>query len=571
MFARLIPTMLLALVVPAACVAPATAETRRWSDKTGKFSVEAELVEAKQDSVVLKKPSGSTVTVPLARLSNADLEYLKTLAKSNAKSSNKGDAQPNLVFPDSLTEPPAWNDANTPFDMAAFLRPLPPEENAALLYLEAFYQFSPYDMVDILYPDMSQEEMKKRYDTFRSLSKQTRLLEEAWEKDPKSVDPAAVDAWLPNFDVGFEKLAAAQQRPKCMFQPGYSPHSLVPHNQAARGVYRIVAWRTRRDLERGDLERPLQDLKMLFRLRRDLQVRGGIITQFVAFAFDERCCELVRTILNAPGIHTGQCDRILAQLAEHEAKSIDAFVEANRADYISCRQALHDLQHRTGSFDPQTMKEVWALDGDTTTPLACFKLIADLRGNNPKALAKVARLQGRLLPGAWQGGKMLSDEDYAKEVAVLNRYFTTILALAEQPNFRQKGEADIKAAEAPILETTLASFVILPQSQSSLIRAIRRSEAHLRGTQCLVALKRWQLEHAAKAPPDLAMLVKAAGMPGVPLDPYSDQPLRMGSVAGQPVIYSVGADGKDDKAQVEWNFYADGPGDFIFRFEPRSK
>ncbi len=45
----------------------------------------------------------------------------------------------------------------------------------------------------------------------------------------------------------------------------------------------------------------------------------------------------------------------------------------------------------------------------------------------------------------------------------------------------------------------------------------------------------------------------------------------MGSVAGQPVIYSVGADGKDDKAQVEWNFYANGPGDFIFRFEPRSK
>ena len=42
-------------------------------------------------------------------------------------------------------------------------------------------------------------------------------------------------------------------------------------------------------------------------------------------------------------------------------------------------------------------------------------------------------------------------------------------------------------------------------------------------------------------------------MPGVPMDPYSDQPLRMGSVAGKPVIYSVGPDGKDDKAQVEWN------------------
>ncbi len=56
-------------------------------------------------------------------------------------------------------------------------------------------------------------------------------------------------------------------------------------------------------------------------------------------------------------------------------------------------------------------------------------------------------------------------------------------------------------------------------------------------------------------------------MPGVPIDPYSNQPLRMGSVAGKTVIYSVGFDGEDDKAQVEWNFYLGKPGDFVFRFE----
>ena len=89
----------------------------------------------------------------------------------------------------------------------------------------------------------------------------------------------------------------------------------------------------------------------------------------------------------------------------------------------------------------------------------------------------------------------------------------------------------------------------------------------MRGTQCLVALRRWQLEHA-DPPKDLETIVKAAGMPGVPIDPYSGQPLRMAVLDGKPVIYSVGPDGKDDKAQLEWDQWNQQPGnagDLIFR------
>jgi hypothetical protein len=68
-------------------------------------------------------------------------------------------------------------------------------------------------------------------------------------------------------------------------------------------------------------------------------------------------------------------------------------------------------------------------------------------------------------------------------------------------------------------------------------------------------------------PPDLLTIVKAAGMSSVPMDPYSGQPLRMGTVAGKIVIYSVGPDGQDDKAQVEWNLAPNQPGDIIFQLE----
>jgi hypothetical protein len=348
-----------------------------------------------------------------------------------------------------------------------------------------------------------------------------------------------------------------------MFQTGLSVHSLLPHNQVARQVGRVVEWRTRRDLQRGELERPIQDIRILMRLSRDLQARAPAVAQLVSVAVDDRCCELVRTILNAPGTDARQCDRLMAMLAEHESKTIDRLVEANRAEYFVSRQALHDLQHRTGSFNPQSMKKTWGISGDVTSPMACIKIFADLGGSSPEKMAVLtARLKKSLLPGAWQGGKMLSDENYAKEVEALNRFFASILALAKQPGFRRKGKAEIEAAEAPLRETTLAGIFVPPES--ALLNAFSRNEARLRGTQCLVALKLWQLQHG-EAPADLESLVKAANMPGVPIDPWSGQPLRMALTNGQPVIYCVGPDGKDDKAQVEWNLAPNQPGDFIFR------
>ena len=559
-------SQLLTILICGLLLAPAQPSwARKWTDNTGKFSVEAELVEVKDDQVVLKRADGSKTSVPINRLSETDRRYLNSLAKSDSQPSNDA-ARVYLSYPDAVTEVPSWNDENSPFDLAEFLKAPPAAENAAPLYLDAFNEFSPTLML-LFFPEMSQEEKRQLYSSNSLRYKEKQRLDDAWGKDPQSVDNAAVDAWLANYDAGFEKLAAAQQWPKCIFQPGRSFHSLLPHNQVVRQVSWVVEWRTRRDIQRGDLERPLQDLKMLLRLSRDLRVRGGIIAQLVSMAVDGQCCERVRTILNAPGIETRHCDSLLALLIEHEAKAVDAFVEGNRAEYITSRQMLHDLQHRTGSFDPQFMRDEWYVSGDATSPLACFKMIIGLGSDSQQKLAEwTAAAKGALLPGAWRGGKMLSDEDYAKEVETMNRFYATILALAEQPNFRQSGKADIQAAVASVLETTLVSFVTPPGIATLQTMTIHRSEARLRGTQCLVALRRWQLQHA-DAPPDLETLVKTAGMPRVPMDPYADRPLRMGTVEGKPVIYSVGPDGQDDKAQVEWNIHPSKPGDFIFRLE----
>ena len=46
---------------------------RKWTSSDGKFSVEAELVEAKNGNVRLKRRDGKDITVPVSRLSKEDL------------------------------------------------------------------------------------------------------------------------------------------------------------------------------------------------------------------------------------------------------------------------------------------------------------------------------------------------------------------------------------------------------------------------------------------------------------------------------------------------------------------
>jgi RNA polymerase sigma-70 factor (ECF subfamily) len=51
--------------------------TRKWADSSGTFSVEAEMVDFKDGKVSLKKTNGKVIIVPLAKLSEADQEFVR--------------------------------------------------------------------------------------------------------------------------------------------------------------------------------------------------------------------------------------------------------------------------------------------------------------------------------------------------------------------------------------------------------------------------------------------------------------------------------------------------------------
>ena len=55
------------------------ASAEQWSDATGKFQIDAEYVRVEGKSVLLRKPDGSTLTVPISRLSEASRAQAKKL------------------------------------------------------------------------------------------------------------------------------------------------------------------------------------------------------------------------------------------------------------------------------------------------------------------------------------------------------------------------------------------------------------------------------------------------------------------------------------------------------------
>ena len=71
--------------IPTPSLVAAPVSARKWTSSDGKFSVEAELVEAKDGNVRLKRQDGKVITVPVSKLSKADREYLSSIAKPEKK------------------------------------------------------------------------------------------------------------------------------------------------------------------------------------------------------------------------------------------------------------------------------------------------------------------------------------------------------------------------------------------------------------------------------------------------------------------------------------------------------
>ena len=443
---------------------------------------------------------------------------------------------------------------NAPFDVAAFFAAPPLEENAAARYLDAFFEFS--SEVAVCFPEGSDRDSRKqavdeRWGRFGALF-------QALQQDPKSVPAASIDAMVDVYDTGFRKLDWAQKRPRCVFQSGLGVTAVLPHIQAARQVSRVAQWKVRRELDRGEIDAALRDLARLLRLSRDLLPRGELIIAMVHSAIDSTIVKtVVIPVLTTAALTTEQCDRLLALLIEHDERSVDAYSEGLRTDYLSTRATWYDL-----IADQAGLRAHWARIGRPIDPSssivaeiaepvlysalpknapvpasrpadgkpfdALIKQITSLK-NTPNLDARIART---------------TPEELSRQVDKLNELYRDLLGVADSsyPDRIRKTSRQPASLDAVDIHTRVTRGLL--SAFTAFTAALTRSKATIRVAEGLVLVRRWQLRHGGDVPPSLEAAAEEADRPSMPLDPYDRRPIRFTVVeAGRPSTPSARTDG----------------------------
>jgi hypothetical protein len=440
-----------------------------------------------------------------------------------------------------------WNHSGAPFHVPTVLRLPAAERNAAPLYLDALFEFGS-EVASCF--EKSAANVKRREETVaRNL--QYMKLSDKLAKDPKSADGKEIDALVLRYKVGFEKLRKAQQRPPCVFESGLSFTALLPHAQAVRQVVRIVDLKSKRDLANGEIDQVLDDLKVTLRLVRDIRRRGYLINHLVAIAVESIICrEIIPRILKSEHCSVTDCDRLLTILRGYRPDTREEFLSATQIEYISIRTFLHDLQHQVGDFDLKNVKK----DGK---PVSLEEHFKSMIGDTSREANETAKRLKKLTP-----------EDYRSEINWLDLTFYRVKQARTQP-FDERIVLLEKITNEAVKETIVLKHVLAGNVQAT--NAFVRSEARLAGTECLIALKRWQLKHPNSKRGSLKTILLESGVSEIPSDPFATRKaMRINWTLKHPVVYSVGPDGENHNGAIDWK-YGQQPGDVLFSLGPTSK
>src|SRR3954467_299164 len=87
-----VPMKWLVLVLTALLI-PNVVLGRIWTDSTGKYSIEANLIAFNESTVILQRPDHQLGQVPIDKLSQADREYLKSKEAGDAAKKVSGASQ----------------------------------------------------------------------------------------------------------------------------------------------------------------------------------------------------------------------------------------------------------------------------------------------------------------------------------------------------------------------------------------------------------------------------------------------------------------------------------------------
>ena len=284
----------------------------------------------------------------------------------------------------------------------------------------------------------------------------------------------------------------------------------VPHVQVVGNVARVARLKVHRELERGELEAAIRDLARLLRLSRDLLPRGVMIVDMVSASADRSAVEhVIVPMLTAQGLTVVHCDRMLALLREHETRSIDAYSEGLRAEYVSSRATLHGL-----IYDQEQLRKEWERFGNPVGPSIVAEVtepiltsaLARRRPYPPAAGSAAQRTFGQTHPSGTSRISMrriaqTTPDELAAQVRKLNELYRGLLGVAgDCPERVRKSTERPPSLDANDIHTRITRG-LASSAFTEFTQSLASSKARLRIAMGLIAVRRWQLAHGRSCHP----------------------------------------------------------------------
>jgi len=347
--------------------------------------------------------------------------------------------------------------------------------------------------------------------------------------------------WLDDNEPAWQEFEAGSREPYCWcefpaLKPGEPLLQLkLPPLRVARvklprlshleWLGRAGAWRSRIVLEEGKVSEAVDSLLASDRAGMHLlSGRGMLIEQLVGMGIGDLACQELLRLARADGLAAGDLARAQAGL---EAVSAGGFpplsCEGERLVVLDVVQLCFTEGGPGGGH----------LIPGRVAPYLHF------RPNYPPDL--LPPIVPAILMSAVGGGR-------GETVSAINEYFDLVEARGKlTPYMLREGGLQgwsrkyIESVGGPLNDFVDGQCPSVTYAGEFAFRAKATHEA----TIAVLALRRWRVERG-KYPDDLRSLLEAGYLEALPQDPYSDGPLRYARRGEDFILYSVGANFRDD-------------------------
>ncbi|MGL4551440.1 MAG: hypothetical protein ACRC33_09660 [Gemmataceae bacterium] len=313
--------------------------------------------------------------------------------------------------------------------------------------------------------------------------------------------------------------------------------TLLPHVERVQAVAALLELDAERSLAAGRLPDVADRVRAILRAGAALRGDGFMISALVRGAVRQRAVRAVARMLGTGLPSDAVCVRLAADLEAERAENLllPAVRGERAAGHALCQAMAAGKVHLAGLFDTnqgQLRYSDWAVSRVYT-----YRVPEDnaLLLRRMTEACGIARLPPSEQPAAW--------DEFEAEIL---------------------GSRPLAKAEA----RRIVAHTLIPGMKKH-AEAMARDAASLACAATALAAERYRLAHG-RWPAALADLMPRF-LPEVPADPFTGEPIVLARHAEGIVLYSVGADGKDDGGAVDQPEAGQPPDLGVRMFEPASR